>query len=116
MGENNIKKRELISLFEDNTEFGFGYRLSIDKQTEFAVELLQNLRSNLGDRLVNDIVQNSQKNRGRYLEAKGKCVPSQTEIEQNYNTNQGTKTRSKNPEFAIFGRLFSQKECVDSRR
>jgi pyruvate-ferredoxin/flavodoxin oxidoreductase len=49
------------SLFEDNAEFGFGYRLSIDKQTEFAVELLQNLRGNIGDRLVNDIVQNIQK-------------------------------------------------------
>lgn len=49
------------SLFEDNAEFGFGYRLSIDKQTEFAVELLQNLRGNIGDRLVNNIVQNSQK-------------------------------------------------------
>jgi len=49
------------SLFEDNAEFGFGYRLSIDKQTEFAVELLQNLRGHIGDRLVNDIVRNSQK-------------------------------------------------------
>ncbi|XHR80718.1 MAG: pyruvate:ferredoxin (flavodoxin) oxidoreductase [Gloeotrichia echinulata GP01] len=31
------------SLFEDNAEFGFGYRLSLDKQAQFAVELLQKL-------------------------------------------------------------------------
>ena len=28
------------SLFEDNAEFGLGFRVSIDKQTEFARELL----------------------------------------------------------------------------
>jgi pyruvate-ferredoxin/flavodoxin oxidoreductase len=49
------------SLFEDNAEFGFGYRLSIDKQAEFAAELLQQLSSEIGDKLVNDILKNPQK-------------------------------------------------------
>jgi pyruvate-ferredoxin/flavodoxin oxidoreductase len=31
------------NLFEDNAEFGFGFRLSLDKQAEFAAELLQEL-------------------------------------------------------------------------
>ncbi|MDZ8188752.1 MAG: pyruvate:ferredoxin (flavodoxin) oxidoreductase [Nostoc sp. ChiSLP02] len=31
------------NLFEDNAEFGFGFRLSVDKQAEFAAELLQKL-------------------------------------------------------------------------
>ncbi|BAY96900.1 pyruvate flavodoxin/ferredoxin oxidoreductase domain-containing protein [Tolypothrix tenuis PCC 7101] len=31
------------SLFEDNAEFGYGFRLSLDKQAEFAAELLQQL-------------------------------------------------------------------------
>ncbi|ODH01430.1 pyruvate:ferredoxin (flavodoxin) oxidoreductase [Nostoc sp. KVJ20] len=31
------------NLFEDNAEFGFGFRLSLDKQAEFAAELLQKL-------------------------------------------------------------------------
>ncbi len=31
------------SLFEDNAEFGLGFRLSIDKQTEFARELVRRL-------------------------------------------------------------------------
>jgi pyruvate-ferredoxin/flavodoxin oxidoreductase len=40
------------SLFEDNAEFGLGFRLSVDKQTEFATELLTQLGPVLGDELV----------------------------------------------------------------
>ncbi|MTJ12292.1 pyruvate:ferredoxin (flavodoxin) oxidoreductase [Anabaena sp. UHCC 0187] len=49
------------SLFEDNAEFGFGYRLSIDKQAEFAAELLSQLSSEIGDNLVNAILKAEQK-------------------------------------------------------
>src|SRR5205814_7697817 len=44
------------SLFEDNAEFGLGMRLSFDKQAEYARELLQQLRSPLGDELVQHIL------------------------------------------------------------
>jgi len=37
------------SLFEDNAEFGLGFRLSIDKQTEFARELVQRLAPAIGE-------------------------------------------------------------------
>jgi pyruvate-ferredoxin/flavodoxin oxidoreductase len=40
------------SLFEDNAEFGLGFRVSIDKQREFAAELIQKLAPQLGDDLV----------------------------------------------------------------
>src|SRR6201998_3357080 len=40
------------SLFEDNAEFGLGFRLSIDKQTEFARELVLRLESQIGDELA----------------------------------------------------------------
>jgi len=36
------------SLFEDNAEFGLGFRVSIDKQTEFARELVRRLASCIG--------------------------------------------------------------------
>ncbi|MBS3029335.1 MAG: pyruvate:ferredoxin (flavodoxin) oxidoreductase [Dolichospermum sp. DET50] len=49
------------SLFEDNAEFGFGYRLSLDKQAEFAGELLSQLSSEIGDNLVNAILKAEQK-------------------------------------------------------
>ena len=44
------------SLFEDNAEFGFGFRLTIDKLAEFARENLQNLASQIGDSLVTEIL------------------------------------------------------------
>ncbi len=44
------------SLFEDNAEFGFGFRLAIDKHKEQAEELLQALAGPLGDRLVEEIL------------------------------------------------------------
>lgn len=44
------------SLFEDNAEFGLGYRLAIDKQTENAKGLLKELSSEIGDDLVNELL------------------------------------------------------------
>ncbi|GCA71261.1 pyruvate-flavodoxin oxidoreductase [Microcystis aeruginosa NIES-2519] len=44
------------SLFEDNAEFGLGFRVSIDKQAEFAAELLQTLASEIGESLAADIL------------------------------------------------------------
>lgn len=49
------------SLFEDNAEFGLGFRLSIDKHTAFACELLQTLGATVGDELVAKILNNPQK-------------------------------------------------------
>ena len=37
------------SLFEDNAEFGLGFRVSIDKQKQFAEELIKKLAPQLGD-------------------------------------------------------------------
>ncbi|MEB3228508.1 MAG: pyruvate:ferredoxin (flavodoxin) oxidoreductase [Synechocystis sp.] len=48
------------SLFEDNAEFGLGFRVSIDKQTEFAAELLKTFAGELGDSIVTDILNNPQ--------------------------------------------------------
>ena len=48
------------SLFEDNAEFGLGFRVSIDKQKEFACELLTKLAPKLGDDLVGSLIKASQ--------------------------------------------------------
>ena len=40
------------SLFEDNAEFGAGYRLSVDAQAMYARELLKRLSGHVGDELV----------------------------------------------------------------
>jgi pyruvate-ferredoxin/flavodoxin oxidoreductase len=44
------------SLFEDNAEFGLGFRVSIDKQQEFAGELLQHLSPEVGRVLTTEIL------------------------------------------------------------
>jgi pyruvate-ferredoxin/flavodoxin oxidoreductase len=49
------------SLFEDNAEFGLGFRVSIDKQKEFACELLVRLAPKLGDDLVQGLLHADQK-------------------------------------------------------
>jgi pyruvate-ferredoxin/flavodoxin oxidoreductase len=49
------------SLFEDNAEFGLGFRVSIDKQTEFAHELLRRVAGTVGEELVTAILTAKQK-------------------------------------------------------
>jgi pyruvate-ferredoxin/flavodoxin oxidoreductase len=49
------------SLFEDNAEFGLGFRVSIDKQTEFAHELLKRVSGTVGEDLVTAILTAKQK-------------------------------------------------------
>ena len=44
------------SLFEDNAEFGLGFRLAIDKQNEIAKDLLKRMVAQLDSTLVNDIL------------------------------------------------------------
>ncbi|MCS7351069.1 MAG: pyruvate:ferredoxin (flavodoxin) oxidoreductase [Anaerolineae bacterium] len=44
------------SLFEDNAEFGLGMRLSLDKQREYAQELLRRLSVQIGEALAEEIL------------------------------------------------------------
>ena len=48
------------SLFEDNAEFGLGFRVSIDKQKEFAAELLKKLAAQLGEDLAQPVLNANQ--------------------------------------------------------
>ena len=43
------------SLFEDNAEFGFGFRVACDKLQQYAVELLDQNSAALGDELINEL-------------------------------------------------------------
>jgi pyruvate-ferredoxin/flavodoxin oxidoreductase len=49
------------SLFEDNAEFGLGFRVSVDKQREFAGELLKKVAGTVGQDLV-DAILNAEQN------------------------------------------------------
>ena len=48
------------SLFEDNAEFGLGFRLTIDKHSEFAGELLKRLQPQVGTELVKELLEADQ--------------------------------------------------------
>ena len=50
------------SLFEDNAEFGLGMRVALDKQNEYARELLASLREQLAGELVDAILSADQSN------------------------------------------------------
>jgi pyruvate-ferredoxin/flavodoxin oxidoreductase len=50
------------SLFEDNAEFGLGFRLTLDKQIEYVRELLPQLADKLGENLVNELLNADQSN------------------------------------------------------
>jgi pyruvate-ferredoxin/flavodoxin oxidoreductase len=49
------------SLFEDNAEFGLGMRLTVDKHTEMAHELVEKLKSQIGESLANELLAAVQK-------------------------------------------------------
>lgn len=44
------------SLFEDNAEFGYGFRVSLDQQRNFAAALLEQLAPQLGDCMVKGLL------------------------------------------------------------
>ena len=56
------------SLFEDNAEFGLGFRLSIDKQAEFARELLRRVAGSVGEDLATTLLTAPQKDEADIFE------------------------------------------------
>jgi len=60
------------SLFEDNAEFGLGYRLTLDKRHEYAGELLQKFASTLGGELVDALLKADQSNEAGILQQRGR--------------------------------------------
>ena len=50
------------SLFEDNAEFGLGMKLALTKKQETAVDLLNSLKSEIGEELVEAILANPEAN------------------------------------------------------
>jgi pyruvate-ferredoxin/flavodoxin oxidoreductase len=56
------------SLFEDNAEFGLGFRLSIDKQRAFAEELLRKLAHTVGTSLADAIIDSKQNDEAEIFE------------------------------------------------
>lgn len=60
------------SLFEDNAEFGLGFRLTIDQQAHAACELLKKMEAELGSELVNSLTNAAQKDEADIFEQRGR--------------------------------------------
>ncbi len=73
------------SLFEDNAEFGLGFRLSVNKQKDIAEHLLKKLASNIGDELVQALLSAPQKDEADIYEQR-ECVALLKARLQNVNT------------------------------
>jgi len=59
------------SLFEDNAEFGLGFRLTLDKRLEYAHELLNELRAVIGEPFVDELIGADQGNEAGVLKQRG---------------------------------------------
>jgi pyruvate-ferredoxin/flavodoxin oxidoreductase len=68
------------SLFEDNAEFGLGYRLTIDQQTEYAKVLLKKLAGKLPAQLVSGILEANQKDEAGIYDQRARVVTLKQEL------------------------------------
>ncbi|MDJ0573235.1 MAG: pyruvate:ferredoxin (flavodoxin) oxidoreductase, partial [Pleurocapsa sp. MO_192.B19] len=69
------------SLFEDNAEFGLGFRIAINKHTQLATELLQKLSSKIGDILVTEILNAEQKTEADIYEQRERVAQLKQSLE-----------------------------------
>jgi pyruvate-ferredoxin/flavodoxin oxidoreductase len=70
------------SLFEDNAEFGLGFRISIDKKAEFAAQLLQKLATDIGEELAQGILNAPQKDEADIWEQRQRVELLKQRLEQ----------------------------------
>ena len=70
------------SLFEDNAEFGLGFRVSIDKQKEFATDLVKRLAPQLGDDLVGSLVTANQSDESGIYEQRERVAALKAKLQK----------------------------------
>ncbi|MBK4730437.1 pyruvate:ferredoxin (flavodoxin) oxidoreductase [Oxynema sp. CENA135] len=71
------------SLFEDNAEFGLGFRISIDKHAQFALELVQKLTPEIGEDLARAIVTAEQKDEADIWEQRERVAQLKQKLQGN---------------------------------
>ncbi|MDJ0510281.1 MAG: pyruvate:ferredoxin (flavodoxin) oxidoreductase [Crocosphaera sp.] len=83
------------SLFEDNAEFGLGFRVSIDKQAEFAMELVKSLASDIGETLATAILNAQQIDEADIFEQRERVAFLKQRLTQLSSGNLGEATQAK---------------------
>ena len=74
------------SLFEDNAEFGLGMRLTIDKQTEYARELLKSFEQTVSTELVDAILNADQSDEAGIQAQRERVVELKAKLEKSSDT------------------------------
>lgn len=69
------------SLFEDNAEFGLGFRVSLDKQQQFAGELLHRLSPQVGRMLATEILNARQRDEADIFEQRERVAELKRKLE-----------------------------------
>ncbi|MGE5140993.1 MAG: pyruvate:ferredoxin (flavodoxin) oxidoreductase, partial [Rudaea sp.] len=69
------------SLFEDNAEFGLGFRLTLDKRLEYGKELLSKFVGDVGQELVDGILNADQSNEAGILKQRGRVQALKEKLE-----------------------------------
>jgi len=82
------------SLFEDNAEFGFGFRLAINKQTEQAKEYLQRLSAEIGGELVEELMNAVQNDEAGIYEQRERVDTLKQKLNDYKKTNRGSSKAS----------------------
>ncbi|NWF51273.1 MAG: pyruvate:ferredoxin (flavodoxin) oxidoreductase [Ignavibacteriaceae bacterium] len=80
------------SLFEDNAEFGYGFRLAINKHNHQAKELLKKLQSDLGEELVEGLISADQKDEAGIYEQRQRVESLKSKLEKMINSGSNGKT------------------------
>jgi len=68
------------SLFEDNAEFGYGFRLTLDMQEEHAKELVKRFSSKLGGDLVDGLLNSPQQTETDYAAQRERVMQLRTRL------------------------------------
>ncbi|MDY7011989.1 MAG: thiamine pyrophosphate-dependent enzyme, partial [Cyanobacteriota bacterium] len=82
------------SLFEDNAEFGLGFRISIDKHTEFARELLADLAADVGETLATDILSTQQQDEAEIWEQRDRVAQLKQRLDERLNAETDAEKKS----------------------
>ncbi|MDY0082773.1 MAG: pyruvate:ferredoxin (flavodoxin) oxidoreductase [Ignavibacteriaceae bacterium] len=80
------------SLFEDNAEFGYGFRLAVDKHNMQAKELLKSLVSEIGNDLVDALINAPQKDEADIYEQRERVTALKKKLEDMLNAGSNVKT------------------------
>ena len=96
------------SLFEDNAEFGLGYRLTIDKHTEMARELVQKLAAEIGGELASGILKADQSDEAGIYDQRERVAALRKKLA-------GVEIAG-SPQPAEHGRLSGEEKRLDRRR